>query len=604
MGLLFLAAGCQAADSSQYPVRDGVLDLSGWDREQVPLLALDGDWAFHWDRWVGPEEFSRDGGPAPDGYVSVPGYWTLYGEPAYPPVGRATYRLMVENVPAGENLAIRLPEVYTEYALWADGELLLAHGVFANEPPRYLRPVVLTIPGNSGSMELVLQIQNERHAHGGIGQSLVLGEAGTLYGRRAQALVGEIVLVTVCVAAALYHGALYLFRREEKKLLYFALFSLLVGFRGLLSNETYLLELFPAITFAAGSRVLTILIPLIIVTSLLHFRATFPREMPAGPCRILLASSVGYLVVVLGMPSFWYSLLFTPYLLVVGASSLLIAGVVVRAFLHGDRTAAVFLAGTLPVAWAAFNDILFYLQRGGSGYRLTWGLSVFVLVQSLLLAREFTGLYREKDQLAESLLAKDLAFMQAQIKPHFIYNALNVIHHAIRESPEKARNLLLDFSDYLRGCFIFDDTGALRTLGREIDTVRAYLSLEKARFGERLQVVYKLHASAYHMVPMLVLQPLVENAVRHGLMQKPGGGTVTVSTWTRKGTLHIRVTDDGVGMPEEAMEGWRSARIPGEGVGLRNVDRRLQARHGAGLQIRSEPGRGTTVDMRIPVEPE
>ena len=198
-----------------------------------------------------------------------------------------------------------------------------------------------------------------------------------------------------------------------------------------------------------------------------------------------------------------------------------------------------------------------------------------------------------------SLICAELNFLQAQIKPHFLYNALSVIISISVREPERAKELLLHLSDYLRGSFNFENHNGFISLWTELQTVKAYLAIEKARFKERLQVIYDLDEDVYGSIPMLSLQPLVENAVRHGIMGRVEGGTVRITVKRMADQIVITVEDDGIGMSEDRLsELFALENI--EGVGIRNIHKRMLALYGHGLQIVSELGQGTKVTMKIP----
>ncbi|OCH81998.1 sensor histidine kinase [Gordonia sp. UCD-TK1] len=193
--------------------------------------------------------------------------------------------------------------------------------------------------------------------------------------------------------------------------------------------------------------------------------------------------------------------------------------------------------------------------------------------------------------------------LRAQISPHFIYNALNTIASFVRTDPDRARDLVLDFADFTR--YSFRAAGEYTVLADELRNIDRYLTLERARFGNALDV--KLHVAPEVLnvvVPFLALQPLVENAVRHGLASK-GGGTITIVAADEGTDCVITVEDDGVGMePELLRSGAIDALDHSEGahVGLTNVDHRLRAAFGNdyGLVVETAVGAGTKVGMRVP----
>lgn len=194
----------------------------------------------------------------------------------------------------------------------------------------------------------------------------------------------------------------------------------------------------------------------------------------------------------------------------------------------------------------------------------------------------------------------EIAFLQAQIKPHFLYNALNAIISVCPVDPDKATDLLLDLSQYLRSSFDFQNRGQTVPIEKELGLVQSYLALEQARFDERLNIEFDVPDDIMGLVPPLSIQPIVENAVNHGLMQKEAGGTVQLSIQLLPGQLVVAVKDDGVGMsPQRIAEVLSEERTEG-GIGLRNIQRRLLKMYGTGLSIHSVPGQGTAISYTIP----
>lgn len=194
----------------------------------------------------------------------------------------------------------------------------------------------------------------------------------------------------------------------------------------------------------------------------------------------------------------------------------------------------------------------------------------------------------------------ETAFLQAQIKPHFLYNALNTIIAICPDDADQAIRLLLELSQYLRGSFGFQNLDRLIPLSKELELVKAYLHLEQARFDERLKYRFDMDESVQTLVPPLSIQPIVENAVRHGLMRKPDGGTVIVKLHQTTDGFTVSVQDDGEGIPAHKLDSILSDNARGDSVGLINIHKRLITLYGKGLQVESWPGRGTTVSFTVP----
>ncbi|UXY32032.1 sensor histidine kinase [Streptomyces sp. HUAS TT20] len=223
---------------------------------------------------------------------------------------------------------------------------------------------------------------------------------------------------------------------------------------------------------------------------------------------------------------------------------------------------------------------------------------------------ELAELHRSRTRLVEA----ELRALRAQISPHFSCNALTAIASFVRTDPERARELLLDFADFTR--YSFRRHGEFTTLAEEFRSIGQYLLLEQARFGERLQVDVRAAPEVLPVaVPFLCVQPLIENAVRHGFEGRTGPGQITVLAWDAGAEAHITVEDDGVGMDPEHLRrvlaaggagspgGSGSAAATGSGgVGLGNVDARLRQVYGDayGLVVETALGAGTKVRIRVP----
>lgn len=206
----------------------------------------------------------------------------------------------------------------------------------------------------------------------------------------------------------------------------------------------------------------------------------------------------------------------------------------------------------------------------------------------------------ELKKTTEKALSAELYFLQSQIKPHFLYNTLNAIIAYVRTNPDLAREMILELSGYLQENFNFNTMEKTMPISKEISIIKSYLFIEKARFGDKLKVEYDIDERIRCGIPHLMLQPIVENAVRHGILEKQGGGTVKISVKRDSTDVLLLVEDDGVGIMPERVPKLLQHEIEGVGIGLYNVHQRMLAIYGHGLEMESQPGVGTKVRMRIP----
>jgi two-component system LytT family sensor kinase len=210
---------------------------------------------------------------------------------------------------------------------------------------------------------------------------------------------------------------------------------------------------------------------------------------------------------------------------------------------------------------------------------------------------ELAGLDESRARLAEA----QVSALRAQISPHFVYNALTAIASFVRTDPARARELLLEFADFTR--YSSRTHGEFTTLAEELRSIDRYLLLERARFGDRLQVTLQVAPEALPVaVPYLCLQPLVENAVKHGLEEGRGVAHIRVTAEDHGAECQISVEDDGAGAePQRVREALEGSASNGS-MGLGNVDARLRAIYGDdhGLVVETAPGAGTKVTLRVP----
>lgn len=226
------------------------------------------------------------------------------------------------------------------------------------------------------------------------------------------------------------------------------------------------------------------------------------------------------------------------------------------------------------------------------------GVFVLLFAAALFLVLRVTPVNlhaaRRKKKLEAELQESRVAIMRSQIQPHFLYNALDSIYHLCGKDPQRAQQALGEFSDYLRMNLASLDRKTPVSFEAELRHIQTYLMLEKMSSDDELECVYDIQTVAFAL-PALSVQPLVENAVKHGIGKKAGGGTVTLCTREYDDRFEVTVCDDGVGFdPEE---------VPKDGklhIGIENIRQRLSVMCGGTLQIRSRIGEGTTAVVTIP----
>lgn len=204
---------------------------------------------------------------------------------------------------------------------------------------------------------------------------------------------------------------------------------------------------------------------------------------------------------------------------------------------------------------------------------------------------------RKREQYEKD--AFELAFLRAQINPHFLHNALNTILNTLHEDADRAHALLVHLNAYLRNSFDFWSEDQFVPLHAEIELVQDWLAIEAARFEHGVSIHFDIRADLRRRVPAAMLQPIIENALHHGILEHRDSGRIDVRIVDTTTAIEFSVADDGVGFDPVAIR-----QQPGRrGIGMENIHRRLSRLYGSGLVIDSAPGSGTRIAWRVPIDP-
>ena len=222
------------------------------------------------------------------------------------------------------------------------------------------------------------------------------------------------------------------------------------------------------------------------------------------------------------------------------------------------------------------------------------------------LAKGLAHLFSNQIELSKIEYQKDLIKraelkrLQAQIRPHFLFNTLNTVVSFCRTNPNKARELLLELSFFLRSSF--NDVEELVTLKQELKITNSYLTIIKARFNDKVTINYDIQATKEYLLPPFIIEPLVENAVKHGILPlKKYPGILNIKIKEEQNYLTIAIIDNGVGMDEELVSSLLKEDKSDMGIGIKNVNQRLESLYQESLKITSKLQQGTTISFKVPL---
>ena len=594
-------------DTRDY-LHDGVLDLSSWDHRGG--FTLSGDWEFYWQEFLTEKDFAAD--PKPDLYAYVPEIWNRYvidgkqltGD------GYATYRLHVTGARPGFSYAIRIAPPATSYKVIIDGKEVTEVGTVGKtaktSAPKY-RVSAITFTPNSDSFNIILYVSNYVYARGGAWDTIAFGTADTIQTASNLVVARDFFLIGIFFVMSLVAGCLFILRRDKSMLMFLLMFPALL-YRTLAYGSFSLGVIAPSLPFSIMIKCAYLTLAYIAWVAFLLLADLFPKDLAKkSVVHSITIYSIGAMGFILFAPlrlvtqgAYFFEAM-TMLIFVVGIILLL------QAVHHKRHLAIPFTCGVLAMAICAVRDTMFQngVLKSGFVEYLPFGFFLMTLVWGATLAVNYDEALRRQEA---ALIAKNIAdyrerqmelrYLRSQIRPHFIHNALNTIISLSRTDFESARTLLVEFSKYLRNCYD-NNLADMIPLENELSFVHSYMAIEQARFGERLQVDYQIDNVSLN-VPALILQPLVENAVLHGVRSKPDGGRIIVYVRKEGEMIRLGVSDNGVGISPEKIALLLDTERETAGVGVSNINRRLQKIYGTSLHIENSMEGGVDIYMLIP----
>lgn len=266
----------------------------------------------------------------------------------------------------------------------------------------------------------------------------------------------------------------------------------------------------------------------------------------------------------------------------------------IKAIIKKRKRAIILCIGNLIMCFGAVYDVfagnsVFY---SGVGEINSYTYIIYLIMFSYVLTQT-------TKEYQMSIFNSELNFLHAQIQPHFLFNTLNTIITYCRKDPNIAREMLMDLSTYLRGKFDYDSENMKISLKDEIKLIKSYLTIEKVRFGDRLEVVYDIDEDIDITVPCLIFQPLVENAVKHGLKGNIKGVKIDIVVRKTDDNIIMLVKDNGKGIDEDTRV--KLLKQESSGVGINNTSKRLKLYYNTDLIIKSAKNEGTCITIKIPI---
>jgi signal transduction histidine kinase len=587
-------------------VGEGTFNLSDCRFSDNHTFKLDGDWSFYWQQTpsaINAQSTVRS-------FQNVPSYWSnrYFFKNDYAAEGYATYRATVRipNKMISKPLAIRINGARTASELYVNGQLLKGSGKVGNsrntEVARNKSYYGMFVPTTS-ALTIDIFISNYQNAIlAGLNQSVIIGNQTAIEQLMFQYVAYDLFVLSVLMCMTLFFFGKWLNDTKWNADIWFALLLFAIFVFTATQSEKLIYVLWPTIDFDIYIRLNLLSAWIVHAATLMFVSRFYPVSVP----RVLIRISNGLTIFVSGL-----ILLMDSYI------SLSLAGFMV---LYG-LSVQFYSMYVMIVAWrkkSAEALYMFFAIFIGLCYLLIWIFNLYFnyevhhlppIFMPLIVILLGLSLSAKQKAIVEQINETELAKLRHQIKPHFLFNALNTIKWASQRDSAQAVSLIGNLTRFLRGSFDFDDREPLVSLGKELELVQEYLEIEKVRFGKRLRVEWQMDerlSISQIMVPSLIIQPLVENAVRHGATENERDGWVRIEVTVEARDLLITIQDNGLGFSEQQLlylqrAQFEDASDQGFGIGLKNIQLRLMNLYGRTLNVINREDGGACVMVRIPL---
>ena len=564
---------------------------------------LEGEWEFYYRQFI---ESDPQGEPKLSEMLEVPSSWAgnpLYDSP-YESGGYASYRAYIKGFSYKDPVTIYIPNIASAYRIYLDGQLVTESGTLSKSAtdtwstPSSSKQKILLTPEEH---EIVIEISSESYS--GLYLAPIIADHSYTQNYTYSFLGIRYAFIGIVIYAAIILFILGFLSKVRYFSGWLPVLFLCLAFRMMISTEGYAISQpwFFNLSYEKMTLLMFASTFIIKLVSLIYLQDELRLKLSKEFTAFL---SAAFLLVVVGVSflptSVYNNYYFVVLQLVSTLADLYVINRLCQELAKGDPYAgrlcfaylfifagitvdALYTNGMMPFLCSSFMPVC---------------LSLFALQLTIIHADKAAKLFqraREARELEHEVEKANMAVMISQIQPHFLYNALNTIKSLIRRDPKKAEQAVIDFSYYLRGNMDSLTHTEPIPFETELAHVKYYCDIELLRFSDKLKIEYDIQEKEF-CVPTLSIQPIVENAIKHGVTKKPEGGTVRISTASDDKDYIVTVKDDGVGFDPSAIEedDGRSH------VGIQNIRYRFENMMHATVSIESEKGVGTCVIIRIP----
>lgn len=579
--------------------------LNGVELDSNKDIYLSGEWEFFKGKYIVSDKLTDS---IPDLYVQVPSSWTSYeiNGKKLDNSGKASYRAYIKNLDAKEPYVITVPNVAGQCRVFVDGVCVYSNRAIDNTGGEisigaYAQSVLPDIE-EGVTHEVVIEMNCDYSS--GLTTIPVLSEYEHFQSHTISGIALRYLLIGVVLFFAVAMLLLNIMRKDSDVKIWLIVLCMSFIFRMLVSNTGYLAsyKFFDNINYEIMMSLVFVSTYIIKLSMMMHLNEASRLNIQQNT--IVFISAL--FLICAFVPYFLYDYIYVaqsyiwlqsvPYLL-----DIVMIFQLCKSIVKKHRFSGIYLAAYCITAGAIIIDN--YYINGYISKTVSWimpaaciiFIGCMVLIHFIQAVEAFSKA-SDAERLARELSEMNMTLMLSQIQPHFLYNALNTIKYLTKKDPKAAETAIVKFSNYLRANMDSLTRKEPIPFEKELEHVENYVAIESLRFGNRLNVEYDINYKDFS-IPPLTVQPIVENAIKHGVNQKAEGGTVKISTFEKNESSIIIIEDNGVGFDVNSKPADNRSH-----VGINNIMIRLREMLNAEVEIKSVLNEGTKITITIPKE--
>ncbi len=580
-------------------------DLGKYAFGKDSSVYLSGEWQFFWNEHIVTDKKTDLN---TENYIQVPASWTTYkiNGQKLPNGGKASYRTTLKNVNIKEPFVVSVPNLAGKCEVFIDGICVFSnHKIPGTNYSTVIESYAIPFdPKDAEDNDYEIVIEMNCTYSSGLTSVPVLSSYGQYHSKEIGTLAQRYFYIGIVVFFAIYALAFAILNKNRKSNKNFWLFALCItfAFRMLITNEGYVVShgLFFDIDYEIMTSLVYVSTYILKLSMLMHVINVLDIKIRQG----FIIAIAGLFLICAFVPYILYDYIYvsTSYMWLQSVTYILDVFMICKlshAVIEKRKVSLLYLVAYCITAGAIVIDNFYingYISQNVT-YIMPVACVVFIAIMVLVHMFDTLEAYKQAKRTAE--LQKELGdmsmtLMLSQIQPHFLYNALNTIKYLTKKDPKTAENAIVRFSNYLRANMDSLTQKEPIPFKKEMEHVDNYVSIERLRFGDRLNVEYNISFDDF-AIPPLTIQPIAENAIKHGINQRVDGGTLKISSYKEEENIFVVIEDNGVGFDvKETKNDGRSH------VGMNNIKNRLKEMLNADVTVNSAVNTGTTVTIKIP----